>query len=409
MYIVNAFPHKLNMESRLVEFRDKMAADLDRTMEFWLKNSHDDKYGGFFTCLTRDGKVYDETKYCWLQGRQVWTYSRLYNDVKRFHKPEILDAARNGGEFLMKYVKNPETWKCYFSLTRDGKPLKIQRTIFSECFYLMALSELARATGDPKYKTEALKMMDKILYWVRVDDTELGRPKLAGMESVNKMAIPMVILCLIDQLVTMEPGLLDKYRSDMKWCISQVLSHVQRDGKVVLENVSFDGKELPGCAGRLMNPGHAIEAGWVLTTLANRLEDNTLKSIAIEKFIDTSFENGWDKKYGGIFYFLDADGLSPAQLEWNMKLWWPHNEALIAFLMAYKETKNSEYFQKFSKVFDYAYKHFVDDVHGEWFGYLDRRGEINMDFKGGDYKGCFHVARYLMMCEKMATELLGNE
>lgn len=52
----------------------------------------------------------------------------------------------------MKYVKNPETWKCYFSLTRDGKPLKIQRTIFSECFYLMALSELAIATEEEKYK-----------------------------------------------------------------------------------------------------------------------------------------------------------------------------------------------------------------------------------------------------------------
>lgn len=27
------------------------------------------------------------------------------------------------------------------------------------------------------------------------------------------------------------------------------------------------------------------------------------------------------------------------QLEWNMKLWWPHCEALIAFAYAYKVTK----------------------------------------------------------------------
>lgn len=33
-------------------------------------------FSGFFTCLTRDGKVYDEIKYCWLLGRQVCTISQ---------------------------------------------------------------------------------------------------------------------------------------------------------------------------------------------------------------------------------------------------------------------------------------------------------------------------------------------
>ena len=52
----------------------------------------------------------------------------------------------------MKYVKNPENNKCSFAVTRTGDPIKIQRTIFSECFYMIAMAELARATGDAKYK-----------------------------------------------------------------------------------------------------------------------------------------------------------------------------------------------------------------------------------------------------------------
>ena len=57
-----------------------------------------------------------------------------------------------GAEFLLKYAKDPVTHKCYLSLTRDGRPIKTQRSIFSECFYTLAMSELARATGDQKYK-----------------------------------------------------------------------------------------------------------------------------------------------------------------------------------------------------------------------------------------------------------------
>ena len=45
---------------------------------------------------------------------------------------------------------------------------------------------------------------------------------------------------------------------------------------------------------------------------------------------------------------------SPVQLEWNMKLWWTHNEALIAFLMAYQHTRDVTMMEKFAQVFDYC-------------------------------------------------------
>ena len=52
----------------------------------------------------------------------------------------------------MKHVKSPDSMKCHFIVTRDGRPVKIQRTIFSEVFYLMGLIELSRATKEDKYK-----------------------------------------------------------------------------------------------------------------------------------------------------------------------------------------------------------------------------------------------------------------
>ena len=41
-------------------------------LPFWLNNSQDKEYGGYFTCLDRDGSVFDTDKFVWLQGREVW-------------------------------------------------------------------------------------------------------------------------------------------------------------------------------------------------------------------------------------------------------------------------------------------------------------------------------------------------
>ena len=58
----------------------------------------------------------------------------------------------SGGDFLETFFKRPEDNKCYFATTCDGKPIKMQRTIFCECFYIMAMTGLYQATKEDKYK-----------------------------------------------------------------------------------------------------------------------------------------------------------------------------------------------------------------------------------------------------------------
>ena len=140
--------------------------ELSSVMSFWLTHSHDKENGGFFNCLYEDGRVYDELKYCWLQSRQVWMYCRLYNEVDRYHKQEILDVAIHGAEFLNKCVKRDDN-RCYFIVTAEGKPVKLQRTIFSECFYVMAMAEVARATGKDAYQVCLCSTLSEIMFKLR--------------------------------------------------------------------------------------------------------------------------------------------------------------------------------------------------------------------------------------------------
>ncbi|XP_062979140.1 N-acylglucosamine 2-epimerase [Elgaria multicarinata webbii] len=390
----------------LRSWHGRISQELDTVMDFWLRHSHDEEYGGFFTCLGQDGKVYDDLKYVWLQGRQVWMYSRLYRKVPRFRRPELLQAARAGGEFLLQHARVAPSQKCAFVLTRDGRPVKIQRTIFSECFYVLGLDELGRATGESHYQREALTMMEAIVRWVREDPSELGRPRLAGATPHDSMAVPMMLLNLVDQLSEGDAEAASRFSELGRWSAQRILMHVQRNGAAVLENVSEDGKELPGCLGRQQNAGHALEAGWFLLRYAQRQHDLALLSQVVEKFIKQPFHSGWDPEHEGLFAFQDVDRFCPTQLEWKMKLWWPHTEAMIAFLMGFAETRDQELLELFDQVAKYTFAKFRDPETGEWFGYLTQEGKVALTIKGGPFKGCFHVPRTLHMCEEILESLI---
>jgi N-acylglucosamine 2-epimerase len=87
-----------------------------------------------------------------------------------------------------------------------------------------------------------------------------------------------------------------------------------------------------------------------------------------------------------------------------MKLWWPHNEAIYATLLAHFLTGKKKYEDWHSKIHAWAYDHFPDKKHGEWFGYLHRDGTLSSTCKGNVWKGAFHVPRMLLNCWKLLSE-----
>jgi N-acylglucosamine 2-epimerase len=390
--------------ARLRTVREQIRTNLDESvLPFWMKHSPDREFGGYFNCLDRDGSVYDTKKHAWLQGREVWMFSRLHNAR---HPGEAsspyLDMARLGMGFLRKHLQRPDG-RCYFSLARDGKPVFIQRKPFSECFYVMALAEYARATGDEEARRLAHDLFAKIVHWMR-NPAELGRPVLEGATPQSDLAVPMILLNLL--LEIREPGS-TQYEDIAKECVARIRHHVRPELKLVLEHVAPDGSLIDSPEGRVVNPGHAIEAGWFLLNYARQLKSDELATMALN-MIDWSFDYGWDKEYGGILYYLDCKGYSPIPLEWYMKLWWPHCEAMVAYALAYRHTREEKWWDKFEIVFDWTWSHFPDPDHGEWYGYLNRRGEVTHRFKGGPYKGCFHVPRALFLCDEILGETIAG-
>ena len=188
-------------------------------------------------------------------------------------------------------------------------------------------------------------------------------------------------------------------------CIHEVMTvFYDKQSGLILENITPDGQFSDSFEGRLLNPGHAIEAMWFIMDLGERKGDKDLIERAKDITLHT-LEYAWDKKYGGILYFMDIKGYPPQQLEWDQKLWWVHIETLIALLKGYLLTGDKCCWTWFQKVHNYTWEHFPDPEFGEWYGYLNRRGEPLLTLKGGKWKGCYHVPRGLYQCWKTLEKL----
>ncbi len=378
---------------------------LENCLPFWLENSQDKEFGGYYSCLNRDGSVYDTDKFIWLQGREVWMFAMLYNNVEK--NQEWLDCAIQGAEFLKKYGHD-ENWDFYFSLNREGRPLVQPYNIFSNTFACMAFAQLAKATGNEEYAQIARKIFTRIL-------ERRSNPKgqwckaYPGTRPMKDFALPMIIC---NMALEVEDILEDKsvLEQTIDTCLHEVFDvFYQPNLGCMLENVSsVDGTPVDCFEGREINPGHDLEALWFMMNLGIRRGDKAL----IEKCVEIALkviDLGWDKEYGGIFYFLDAKGAPQQKLEWDQKLWWVHIESAIAMLKGYQLTGNEKCLEWFMKLDEYLWNNFKDKEYPEWFGYLNRRGEMLLPLKGGKWKGCFHVPRGLYQIWKLAEECAKNE
>lgn len=387
----------------IFEYKEIYRANLlDSVVPFWVNNSEDKEYGGFFTCLDEKGKVYDTDKFMWLQGRQIWTLAMLYNQVEK--KQEWLDMAVRGAEFIKANGRDAEgNW--YFSLTREGKPITQPYNIFSDCFAAMGFAQLYKATQNEEYKAIALNTFYNILKR-RENSKGIYNKQFPGTRPLQGFSLPMILCNLVLEMEhILKPELVE---NTIQLGINSVMDVFYKpEFGLILENVAPDGSFTDSFEGRTVNPGHAIESMWFIMDLATRSDNKELIKKAVDITINT-IEYGWDKQYGGILYFLDIKGLPPQQLEWDQKLWWVHIEAIISLLKGYHLTGDERCWKWFEKIHDYTWKNFVDEKNGEWFGYLNRRGEVLINAKGGKWKGCFHIPRGLYQGWKV-LEAIGDK
>jgi N-acylglucosamine 2-epimerase len=379
-------------------YRDGLLND---TLPFWLPRAIDREYGGYLTSLDRDGTILNTDKAVWFQGRVAWLLATLYDTVEP--RPEWLEYSRHGIDFLRKHCFDADG-RLFFWVTRAGQPLRKRRYLFSECFAIIALAAYARAAGDEEARQQALDLFRLTLKYHTTPGL-LPAKFDPATRPMKGLAMPMILLATAQELrKTVDDPLTTEV-------IDRSIAEIERDFlkpefHCVLETVGPEGQFIDTFDGRLVCPGHSIEASWfILEEARQRQNDPRLLRLGTT-ILDWSLALGWDQQYGGVLYYRDAKGLSPTEYWHDMKFWWPHNETIIATLLAWQLTGETQYARWHQMAHDWAYAHFPDPLHGEWFGYLHRDGSLSTPLKGNMWKGPFHLPRMQWYCWQRLEEIL---
>lgn len=388
------------LRALLAVYRDGL---LDDTLRFWIPRSIDNEHGGYLTALDRDGTVLQTDKPVWVQGRFAWLLATLYNTIER--RPEWLELSGHGIEFLNRHCFDTDG-RMFFAVTRDGRPLRKRRYLFSEAFAAIAFAAYGTAARDDRSVGQAFDLLRLILTYHRRPG--LLPPKvIAETRPMKGLAMPMILIATAQELRKARPEPICGEVIDE--CIREIeRDFVKPEFRCVLETVGPAGEFYDTFDGRMVCPGHSLEAGWFILEEARcRGRDRHLIELGT-RIIDWSLASGWDEDYGGLPYFRDARGRPPTEYSHDLKLWWPHNEAIIATLLAWHLTGDDRYARWHHRVHDWAYRHFPDPEYGEWFGYLHRDGTVSTPLKGNMWKGPFHLPRMQWYCTLRIAEMLGE-
>lgn len=394
----------MNIKEYIKQWAESYKTDLtENIMPFWMEHGWDKVNGGVYTCLDRDGSLIDSTKSVWFQGRFAFVCAYAYNNVEK--NPMWLEAAKSTLDFIENHCFN-KNGRMYFSVTAEGKPLRMRRYVFSETFAAIAMSEYALATGDQKYAERALQIFKDTQRFLTTPG--ILPPKFEESVQLQSHSIIMILInvgsCI--RKVINDPKLTEQIDESIAK-LNKYFMHPEF--KCLLETVGMNGEFVDTCMGRTINPGHCIETSWFIMEEAKlRGWDKEITDMALQIF-DWSWDWGWDKQYGGIINFRDCRNLPSQDYSQDMKFWWPQCETIIASLYAYLATGDDEYIYKHQRISEWTYAHFPDAEFGEWYGYLHRDGTVAQPAKGNLFKGPFHIPRMMIKAYSLCQEILNKE
>lgn len=384
-----------HVNSLIGVYRDGLLND---TLPFWIRHGVDREFGGIITSLDQDGTIVDTDKGVWQQGRFTWLLGELYNEVEQ--RDQWLQLALSGAKFLDDHCFDPSDGRMWFHVTREGRPIRKRRYAFSESFAAIAYGEVAKATGDQRFAEKATRAFDR---FISHNLHPQGiQPKFTDARPTRSIGFPMITIATAQELrdsIQLE--------SANEWIDRSIDTikryHVKPEVECVMETVGNDGQILNHFDGRTLNPGHAIEGAWFVMWEGKHRNDDALIRLGCQ-MLDWMWHRGWDREHGGMLYFVDSNG-GPVQEYWHdMKFWWPQNETVIATLLAYCLTGEQRYSDWHQQIHNWAYAHFPDADHGEWFGYLHRDGSRSSTLKGNLWKGPFHLPRMQLKCWQLLEE-----
>ncbi len=334
----------------------------------------DHEYGGFMCTTDRDGTRLSTDKSLWYEGRGIWVYSYLYNNLRR--DPKFLEVARKSAAFILRHKPSDDKfWPSAFS--REGEAIggPDMRT-YGDLFVAQGFAEYGKASGDGTYIRLAKEIMDKCLrfydradFWPEAAQSYLGKEaSLVPGARVQGVWFVLLNLCT---------GMLD-HKSDpdilavADRCLDALMNgHWNPDFGLNNEILNHDMSRRQDDIGQFVYTGHSIETLWMVMVEAARRRDRTLFELAARRF-KRHVEVAWDDVYGGVFRSLNHVDRNIWLVD---KVLWAQEEVLIGSLFAFEHTGWKWAKDWFVKMYNYVHEKWPLRKHGHslWDNGTDRQ------------------------------------
>jgi N-acylglucosamine 2-epimerase len=348
----------------------------------------DHELGGFMCSVDiQTRKLMNTTKRAWYEGRGMWMYSFLYNNLDK--DPTYLEIARKSKDFILKRL--PSDGSYYISsFTKEGNPIgDTEGDIYGNLFVAEGLAEYAKAVNETKYLEQAKEIVLKAVK--RYDRPEFtynykAESRIAGPRILGHW---MILLSVCTQMLRQKID--SEIRALADRCVDAIMNHhLNSDYRLLNEALAHDLSPLTDpVASQYGDLGHGCETLAFVMNYAVLIKDVDLFNRSAKEFkrhVDAS----WDDVYGGYYHELTHVDKNIWALN---KLRWVHEEILIGAMILIEHTGDEWAINCYNRTEEYIRKNYVRSEYAFVIDSGDRKMEKHNQVRAEHY----HYPRQLMV------------
>ncbi len=389
-------------EKRAIILREKAFDELTgHILPFWMNFMVDHEKGGFFGQMDgRNRIIPGAPKGGILNARILWTFSAAFNLLK---DQRYLGMAQRSADYISEHFIDKMEGGTYWSLGHDGEPLDTKKQVYSQAFFIYALTEYYLACGKPESLEQAKKLFHLVerysfdeqkngyleafdRQWRILDDLRLSDKDANEKKTMNTHL--HILEAYTNLFRVWKDPLLEKRLHNLIRLFLDRFINPQTGHLILFFNETWESKL------DITSYGHDIECSWLLYEAALVLNDPELlvEVRKVSLLVAEAVTEGLTEEGSLIYEKNNQTGQQDTD-----RHWWPQSEAVVGFLNAWELTNDSGYLDKAEKCFQFIQYRLVDPSNGEWHWSIRSDGTVNREEdKAGFWKCPYHNSRMCM-------------
>ncbi len=342
--------------ARLVRLRDELKAwALEHAFPVWWEVGADKVQGGFFEKIALDGTPVEAPRRARVQPRQIYSYAVA--GLLGWNGP-WKQALEHGLDFYLSKYRRPDGFMRTL-VASDGSPLDDRVDLYDQAFGLfglaMASSVLPERTDLPALAVSLREALYAML-----------KHPVAGFEESNPRTLPLLSnphMHLFEaSLAWVETGGDPQWRAMADEIAELALAKfIDPKSGGLREYYDGDWNPAPGVQGRIVEPGHQFEWGWLLLRWGKLARRDDAIAAAL-RMIAIGDGPGVDPARGvAIFSLLDDMSVHD-----DVARLWAQTERIKAGVLAALTTGDDRWWTTAAEGAEGLIKYFDVPVKGLW-------------------------------------------